>query len=84
MSLGSQSASALQSFADNLDQQPEVDVYFHQYCCMTRCKPSMYNRFTALIPIGNLIGDDPVLNVLMNQVGIPWWKKTDEINGYDC
>jgi hypothetical protein len=78
MSLGSQSASALQSFADHLD------VYFHQYCCMTRCKPSMYNHFTALIPIGNLIGDDPVLNVLMNQVGIPWWKKTDEINGYDC
>jgi hypothetical protein len=73
-----------EDFADDLDQQPVVDVYFHQYCCMTRCKPSMYNHFEALIPIDNLKGGKSVLNVLMNQVGIPWWKKTDEINGYNC
>ena len=71
-------------FSDDLDQQPVVDVFFHQYRCMTRCKPSMYNHFAALIPIDNLTGDESILNVLVNQVGLPWWKKTEEINGYDC
>jgi hypothetical protein len=30
-------------FSNDLDQQPVVDVFFHQYRCMTRYKPSMYN-----------------------------------------
>ncbi len=71
-------------FLNDLDQQPVVDVYFHQYPCMTRHKPSMYNHFAALIPIDNLTGNKSVLNVIMNQVGLPWGKKTEEINGYDC
>jgi len=37
-----------------------------------------------LIPIDNLTGDESILNVLVNQVGLPWWKKTEEINAYDC
>jgi hypothetical protein len=37
-----------------------------------------------LIPIDNLTGDESILNILVNQVGLPWWKKTEEINVYDC
>jgi hypothetical protein len=52
---------------------------------MARCKPSMYNHFAALLPLPSVnAGGLPCLNELVNQVGIPWWKKTDEMNGYDC
>lgn len=67
------------------DDWQTVDVYFHQYGSMTRCKPSMYNHFAALLPLTSVdAGGLPCLNELVNQVGIPWWKKTDEMNGYDC
>jgi hypothetical protein len=45
----------------------------------------MYNHFAALLPLPSVdAGGLPCLNELVNQVGIPWWKKTDEMNGYDC
>lgn len=61
-----------------------VDVYFHQYGAMYRCKPSMYNHFAALLPNANTTkGELPCLNELANQEGQPWWKKTEEVSRYD-
>jgi hypothetical protein len=45
----------------------------------------MYNHFAALLPLPSVnAGGLPCLNELVNQVGIPWWIKTNEMNGYDC
>jgi hypothetical protein len=45
----------------------------------------MYNHFAALLPLPSVdAGGLSCLNKLVNQVGIPGWKKTDEVNGYDC
>jgi hypothetical protein len=62
-----------------------VNVYFHQYGTMSRCKLSMYNHFAALLPATPTpTGELPCLNEVVNQVGLPWWTKTDQVNGYDC
>ena len=58
--------------------------FFHQYRSMTQCKPSMYNHYAGLIPVESNGGGLLILNELVNQQGIPWWKKTDEMHGYDC
>jgi hypothetical protein len=64
----------------------EVNVYFHQYGSMSRCKPSMYNHFAALLHMDSTSSSSelPCLNETVNQNGQPWWKKTEEVHGYDC
>jgi len=62
-----------------------VDVFFHQYRNMGRCKPSMYNHFASLIRIpSNVDVSCAKVNEMVNAVGTPWWKKTEEVHGYDC
>jgi hypothetical protein len=61
-----------------------VDVFFHQYRNMGRCKPSMYNHFASLIPIPSNDSSLSKLNDIVNSVGTPWWKKMEEVHGYDC
>jgi len=51
---------------------------------MTQFKPSMYNHYAVLIPVESNGGGLLILNELVNQQGIPWWKKTEEMHGYDC
>jgi hypothetical protein len=58
--------------------------FFHQYRSMTQFKPSMYNHYAVLIPVESNGGGLLILNELVNQQGIPWWKKTEEMHGYDC
>jgi hypothetical protein len=50
---------------------------------MTQCKPYMNNHYAALIP-GQSPSGQLVLNDLVNQQGMPWWKKAEEMNGYGC
>jgi len=64
--------------------QGTVDVFFHQFKNMTRCKPSMYNHYAALIPVECHGGGLSIFNELVSQQGTPWWRKTEEVNGYDC
>jgi len=62
-----------------------VDVFFHQYRNMGRCKPSMYNHFASLIRIpSNVDVSYAKVNEKVNAVGTPWWKKNEEVHGYDC
>jgi hypothetical protein len=61
-----------------------VDVFFHQYKNMTQCKPSMYNHYASLLPVPSIDGSLSILSDLVNSVGTPWWKKMEEVNGYDC
>jgi hypothetical protein len=61
-----------------------VDVFFHQFKNITRCKPSMYNHHAVLIPVECYGGGLSILNELVSQQGTPWWRKTEEVNGYDC
>jgi hypothetical protein len=55
-----------------------VDVFFHQYRNMGRCKPSMYNRFASLIRIpSNVDCSYAKINEMVNAIGTPWLKKTE-------
>jgi hypothetical protein len=51
----------------------------------TRCKPSMYNHYAALIPVEpeNDSSGLSILNDVVNIERVPWWKKAEEANGYD-
>jgi hypothetical protein len=62
-----------------------IDVFFHEYMNRARCKPSMYNHYAALIPIESVTNSSglSILNDLVNNEKVPWWKKTEEANGYD-
>jgi hypothetical protein len=40
----------------------------------------MYNHYALLIPVESYGGDWSILNDLVNSEGLPWWKKTEEIN----
>jgi hypothetical protein len=44
----------------------------------------MYNHYATLIPVESNGGELSILTELVNQQGIPWWKKTEEMHGYDC
>ncbi len=61
-----------------------VNVFFHQYRNMTRCKPSMYNHYASLVPLSSSGDSLELLNEAVNIPGTPWWKKTEEMKGYDC
>jgi hypothetical protein len=69
----------------NLNFDVTIDVFFHQYMNRARCKPSMYNHYAALIPIESVTDSSglSILNDLVNIEKVPWWKKTEEANGYD-
>ncbi len=45
----------------------------------------MYNHYAALIPIESVTDSSglSILNDLVNIEKVPWWKKTEEANGYD-
>ena len=44
----------------------------------------MYNHFASLIPIPSNDSSLSKLNDIVNSVGTPWWKKMEEVHGYDC
>jgi len=81
-------ASFLKQYFPNkygTDEWPTVDVFFHQYGNMARCKPSMYNHFASMIVISpEGTAGFASLNEVVNETGLPWWRKTEEVNGYDC
>jgi hypothetical protein len=44
----------------------------------------MYNHYAELIPVECNGGEFSILNELVSKQGIPWWKKTEKMHGYDC
>jgi hypothetical protein len=44
----------------------------------------MYNHYASLLPVPSIDGSLSILSDLVNSVGTPWWKKMEEVNGYDC
>jgi hypothetical protein len=57
------------------ENQQMINIFFHQYKNMLRCKPSMYNHYAALLRLESLDGELSILNVMLNQEGMPWGKK---------
>jgi hypothetical protein len=44
----------------------------------------MYNHFASLIHIpSNVDVSYAKVNEMVNAVGTPWWKKNEEVHGYD-
>lgn len=67
--------SALPSNAEN---RAAVNVLFHTYRDMKRCKPAMYNHFATLIPLLQFsVTDGRTLNAEVQAEVKPWWVKVD-------
>jgi len=67
--------SALPSNAEN---RAAVNVLFHTYRDMKRCKPAMYNHFATLIRLLQFsVTDGRTLNAEVQAEVKPWWVKVD-------
>jgi hypothetical protein len=44
----------------------------------------MYNHYASLVPLSSSGDSLELLNEAVNIPGTPWWKKTEEMKGYDC